>query len=88
MLCLLYGLRVFYSEDNRCNWEGKHSIGYVVMFMDLTLGMILVFKWFLKLAEMLVILLATAMITIQDMIRRRPGLNLREPLMMRLREPL
>jgi len=88
VLCLIYGLKVFYSEDNRCNWEGKHSIGYVVMFMDLTLGMILVFKWFLKLAEMLVILLSAAAIKLNSILRRRPGVNLREPLMMRLRQPL
>lgn len=88
VLCLLYGLKVFYSEDNRCNWEGRHSIGYVVMFMDLTLGMILVFKWFVKLAEMLLILLSAAALKLISILRRRPGVNLREPLMMRLRQPL
>jgi hypothetical protein len=54
---IIYGLHVFYSEDNSCNWESKHSFGYVVMFMNLTLGFILIFKWFFKLLEILLILL-------------------------------
>ena len=57
--CIMYGLNKFYSEDNKCNWEGNHSIGYVIMFIILTLGMILVFKWFLKLSELLIIFLVT-----------------------------
>ena len=53
---LCYGLKIFYSEENECNWESKHSFGYVVMFMMLTLGMILIFKWLLKACEILIII--------------------------------
>lgn len=45
---LVYGLEMFYSENNQCNWESKHSFGYVVMFIILTLGLILVLKWMMK----------------------------------------
>ena len=45
---IVYGLEMFYSEDNQCNWESKHSFGYVVMFIVLTLGLILVLKWMMK----------------------------------------
>jgi hypothetical protein len=53
---LSYGFTIFYSEENECNWESKHSFGYVVMFMLLTLGMILIFKWVLKACEILYVI--------------------------------
>ena len=54
---VLYGLLLFYSEDNTCNWETRRSFGYIVMFLILTLGMILIFKWILKLMEVVLVLL-------------------------------
>jgi hypothetical protein len=45
---IVYGLEMFYSEENQCNWESKHSFGYVVMFIILTLGLIFVLKWMMK----------------------------------------
>jgi|LauGreDrversion4_2_1035121.scaffolds.fasta_scaffold573220_2 hypothetical protein len=93
---LLYGLKIFYSEKNRCNWEGSHSIGYVIMFIILTLGMILVFKWFLKLAELIIIVIMHAKTSILRMFAPREperplfvfGASQRRPLLLRLREPL
>ena len=48
---------MFYSEENQCSWESKHSFGYVVMFIILTLGLILVLKWVMKTLEIVIFLL-------------------------------
>lgn len=56
LVCLAwigYGEIIFYSEENSCNWETRHSFSYIMMFLLLTFGMILIFKWALKLIEIL-----------------------------------
>ncbi len=59
LICLAwigYGEIIFYSEENSCNWETRHSFSYIMMFLLLTFGMILIFKWALKLIEILCII--------------------------------
>ncbi|CDW84030.1 ring-finger-containing ubiquitin ligase [Stylonychia lemnae] len=48
---IIYGEMIFYSENNTCNWENRHSSSYIMMFLLLTFGMILIFKWVLKILE-------------------------------------
>jgi len=48
---IIYGETIFYSDNNTCNWENRHSSSYIMMFLLLTFGMILIFKWMLKILE-------------------------------------
>ena len=54
---IIYGETIFYSDNNTCNWENRHSSSYIMMFLLLTFGMILIFKWILKILETLCVLL-------------------------------
>ena len=74
---IFYGLHIFYSEENTCNWETKHSFGYVVMFIILTLGMILIFKWFLKIIEVICCILKLVKDFTVVRLRRVPLINRR-----------
>jgi hypothetical protein len=56
LLCMgwiVYGEVIFYSDQNTCSWESKHSFAYIIMFLLLTFGMILIFKWVLKALEVI-----------------------------------
>jgi hypothetical protein len=55
---ILKGLKTFYSEDNVCSWEKSHSFGYILMFVMLTLGFILILKWTFKMLEILLVVFA------------------------------
>lgn len=54
---IIYGEMIFYSDNNTCNWENRHSSSYIMMFLLLTFGMILIFKWVLKILETTCIIL-------------------------------
>eukprot|EP00347_Sterkiella_histriomuscorum_P023919 403332933 len=54
---IIYGEKIFYSDQNTCNWENRHSSTYIMMFLLLTFGMILIFKWVLRLLETTCILI-------------------------------
>ena len=54
---ILYGEIIFYSEENTCALETKHnSFSYLLMFLLLTFGLILVFKWAVRLLEVMLLL--------------------------------
>ncbi|TNV82168.1 hypothetical protein FGO68_gene16731 [Halteria grandinella] len=59
VLWIFKGLKTFYSEDNVCSWEKSHSFGFILMFVVLTLGFILILKWTFKLLEIVLIVLNT-----------------------------
>jgi len=50
---MIYGQLLFYSERNICDWETSRSFGYAIMFLILTFGMLLIFKWVLKIMELI-----------------------------------
>ena len=56
VIWILNGLNMYNSEENECNWETKFNFGFVAMFMAVTLGMILVIKWFFKALEVMIII--------------------------------
>jgi hypothetical protein len=63
---LLRGLSAFYSEANVCSWEKSHSLAaYVLMFVMLTLGFMLILKWAFKLLAVALILATAAKTLIQ-----------------------
>ena len=61
---VIYGFSIYYSVENQCNWETKHSFGYILMFLMLTLGMILLVKWLFKAMIIAAITLKTLLHTI------------------------
>ena len=64
---IVYGEMIFYSENNTCNWENRHSSSYIMMFLLLTFGMILIFKWVLKVLETSCILIKKIRIYYQSL---------------------
>ena len=89
---IIYGQSLFYSGQNTCNWEKRHSSAYIMMFLMLTFGMILIFKWIIKFLECSCLIKKRLFMSLPFVNRQnrsnRQGNVLRDPLLHHLYAPM